>query len=818
MNMLKRPLMSPRSAPAKVVSALFGMVLAAPVAAHPGDTILACEGVGITGDRADLRGLAFTVGLDFASVVVRMNGAAAGSYEFTAELRRSFGFTGPVLAATRVTADIPNTPVPYHPVHIDFPTVVVEGPETFTLRFVDVSGPGLLYFETAGIGNFSCVNVIVTNENSVDFPTARTSPPGFMVLAPPVCNDCEGDMNGDRVVDMEDLAILSQRWLTECLPTSLPVFEVTQFGFTRDQAAKFAQALGVQGDILAEDGALRFYSDKFLAVPTKIIAQTPGNEDKLPGVREVIQFDAIQPQVYDPKRALERVQGALREAGLELSPEIIATPAIDHSMFQAVDTNGREIIQAALDTQVTYEFHIGGVPLVGPGAKLKIGFDGGGDPVLIGLLLPAVQKIREYPLKPLEVAQVQARAMLKAQGVNLPRDAKLTTRMVYYAPAPEAGNVQTIQPHYAIGGTIPSPTGGPDRLLRVVLVPALDPRADDDLLPKVELFADIKGDTVFAGTEYWGGNPPYTFSWSSSTTDLSDETGSGVQYVIAPRRGVPIPQAETLVVTLTDASGISVQAEATLPIEPLKITKFTLAGSVGPLVGGVTDVGTEWVGQSQGLGGSKDNAKGFVNRFSNAGVTVRFNWGDFNAWERDFKDPMFPGGDDANWVDNVDAVFYTGHANGDGFTFPGNNNDGFLHYDEARWGQNDVEWIAIAACGPLQLVSGGRQWYQRWGPAFQRLHLLNGYQTITFDNTSEGKKYAQKLLNGKTVKRAWFETGIEVQPATYESGKRIYTATMGVIGEDGETNINDHFWGRGSVGDDIPRSEVRGYWIVWSST
>ncbi|HEV57326.1 MAG TPA: hypothetical protein ENN87_07485, partial [Phycisphaerales bacterium] len=91
MNILKRSLMSPRSAPAKVALALLGVVLAAPVAAHPGDTILACEEVGITGDRADLRGLAFTVRLDFASVGVRMNGAVAGSYEFTAELRRSSG-------------------------------------------------------------------------------------------------------------------------------------------------------------------------------------------------------------------------------------------------------------------------------------------------------------------------------------------------------------------------------------------------------------------------------------------------------------------------------------------------------------------------------------------------------------------------------------------------------------------------------------------------------------------------------------------------------------------------------------------------------
>jgi hypothetical protein len=88
---------------------------------------------------------------------------------------------------------------------------------------------------------------------------------------------------------------------------------------------------------------------------------------------------------------------------------------------------------------------------------------------------------------------------------------------------------------------------------------------------------------------------------------------------------------------------------------------------VSILVGGVTDVGTEWVGTSQGLGGSAQNAQGFVDSFNAEGVLVRFNWGDFNTWERDFKDPVFAGGDDDDWVDNVDAVFYTGHAGGDSF-------------------------------------------------------------------------------------------------------------------------------------------------------
>jgi hypothetical protein len=188
-------------------------------------------------------------------------------------------------------------------------------------------------------------------------------------------------------------------------------------------------------------------------------------------------------------------------------------------------------------------------------------------------------------------------------------------------------------------------------------------------------------------------------------------------------------------------------------------------------------------------------------------TTVRFNWGDFNAWEEDFKDPGL-GGNDTPWIDNVDAAFYTGHANSDGWTFPGSNDDDFLHYTEARLGNNDLEWLVVAACGPLQLGSSPNRWWQRWGPAFEGLHLLCGYQTVTYDNTVEGTKWASYMLAGRTVRSAWMQTGIDVQ------GASEIVAVMGVFGPGGVSNWNDHYHGEGSVGPDI--HDVRGYWMVYS--
>jgi hypothetical protein len=80
-------------------------------------SILSCNGTGISGDLADLRGIVFTVSSAFRSIQVRMDGAEAGTYSFTAQLFRSSGFTGnpefslPVSFVLPTTASPPYLPV-----------------------------------------------------------------------------------------------------------------------------------------------------------------------------------------------------------------------------------------------------------------------------------------------------------------------------------------------------------------------------------------------------------------------------------------------------------------------------------------------------------------------------------------------------------------------------------------------------------------------------------------------------------------------------------------------------------------------------------
>ncbi|WP_159478218.1 DUF6345 domain-containing protein [Dyadobacter sp. 3J3] len=222
------------------------------------------------------------------------------------------------------------------------------------------------------------------------------------------------------------------------------------------------------------------------------------------------------------------------------------------------------------------------------------------------------------------------------------------------------------------------------------------------------------------------------------------------------------------------------------------------------------EAGSSWIGLSGGLSGSQSNAKGFIDEWRAAGWNINFNWGDANAFESDWRR------NDDTWVDAVDFVFYTGHADMNGWILA-TPDDGSLSYTEVGnspqspgdlWGQNDLEWAIIAACGPLQdslLAAGGGNVLDRWDGAFDGMHILMGYGGITFDNTDEGKRVSQYAKQGNTLINSWFRAAKEIQPstngATAPNGPDIYVGAMWA-GRAGIDPVNDHAWGYGSVSED----------------
>jgi hypothetical protein len=234
------------------------------------------------------------------------------------------------------------------------------------------------------------------------------------------------------------------------------------------------------------------------------------------------------------------------------------------------------------------------------------------------------------------------------------------------------------------------------------------------------------------------------------------------------------------------------------------------------------DCGAWWIGPSQGLSGSPGNAQGFIDQCRAAGWTPRFNWGESAAWESDWRR------NDDYYVDNVDLVFYTGHASQNGWVLNAPD-DTFLNYTEVSgaadmWGNGDVEWIIIAACGPLQsthFTSSTTNAFDRWRNSFDGLHVLMGYGAVTYDNTTEGRRFMELSRAGWNVIDAWFRTAWEVQPSSNgygpPNGPTILVTAMYAHNGD-HCARNDHLWGMGSTCADVPAGAGQQRYMMWQGT
>jgi Family of unknown function (DUF6345) len=165
----------------------------------------------------------------------------------------------------------------------------------------------------------------------------------------------------------------------------------------------------------------------------------------------------------------------------------------------------------------------------------------------------------------------------------------------------------------------------------------------------------------------------------------------------------------------------------------------------------------------------------------------------------------------------VDMVFYTGHANGNGWVFCDSTHDNtFIDFNETQYGKRELEWLIIAACGPLQLTEGGVSWNDRWGNTFHGLHLIMGYATTSYDGSGEGRDMANGAMAGLDLRSAWVNTAVANQPSS------VTWSIMGVYGPGGQTSYNDHFWGKGSVSADMgfdagdgKGTLFDGWWLIW---
>lgn len=291
-----------------------------------------------------------------------------------------------------------------------------------------------------------------------------------------------------------------------------------------------------------------------------------------------------------------------------------------------------------------------------------------------------------------------------------------------------------------------------------------------------------------------------------------------LDHVIKP--GFAIPSDLTVSSTALRSRGISPESVLTRgPSGSIFVKPNILGLDLSALLESIRprSFGASWIGAFGGLGGSQANAQGFVDELNAEGWQRKFNWGNEAAWKSDWVN-----NDDA-YVDDVDFVFYTGHASPDGWMLATGGASDWLHSSDVgaqpnspsdHWGRNNLEWAVIAACGPLQddIINGGGNVHDRWRGIFDGLHLMLGYAAVTFDNTEEGRRLVSYARSGMTLRQAWFRTAQEIQPSTNDYGDPygpdVYAAAYSV-GNATASTANDHLWGRGTVGPDIRNSTYR---------
>jgi hypothetical protein len=578
-----------------------------------------------------------------------------------------------------------------------------------------------------------------------------------------------------------------------------PIYHVTQEGLTADDGARLAEAFGVPNALRA-DGGFTYVGEAFGQVPLRQVGEGI-DEAGRPTVSQALDtraLDTLRPLADD-----EALRQAARLVELaEVSPDLTAEPRVSHTKLTLSDPAGEVTGEHALDTAVSHRFRLGGLPVSGQGAKLRITFAPDGSVTQLSSTLRKLERGAEVPVIGSDAAR-EACAALYESGV---RQGEPT--LGYLLPALSAqdasgkGTVEAIYPHYTCN---PSTERGSQAHRQV---PAVAHAA-----PQATVKATLSTETVTAAADVSGGTAPYSYRWSSSTTALESHDGPEVSYERRPRLKTA---GEVVTLEVTDANGLTATASVALASDgSASAESVPGGGGFGKLAVGPTDVGIEQTVDEWQC--AQDSAIGFKGVMAAHSIPTAFDWRGWAAFEKDFKDQS-KGGWDHIYVDNVDAQWYTGHGWSGGFTFKSSVDDTEVVPGDARWGNRDLEWMQLESCQVLRDTSGRNDYFGRWGGTMDGLHILNGFHTNAYCiNGGTGGTFARYLFPRKilwftlpalTVRNAWAQMAIDKEP----SG--VVYRSMGNIGPGWVTNIGDHFWGQGPVGPDISVAGRIGMWAI----
>jgi hypothetical protein len=290
-----------------------------------------------------------------------------------------------------------------------------------------------------------------------------------------------------------------------------------------------------------------------------------------------------------------------------------------------------------------------------------------------------------------------------------------------------------------------------------------------------------------------GGRPPYTYIWGGSDEEISRRAGDSIEYTARARAtesllsdvNFHLPTSERVSVTVVDANGVAIHGQQEVPVrrEPILHPHGPISG---PSYGAESpaDPG-EWTACRVG----------WQNGMSTAGAgggTQSFAWLGDDAWPGDFIEPSPAGtlvatpwvngdADFANWgINTADLVIDIADGNADFKTamqpgaplskyataglsstaFPDDvsiNGNGYgtpasytVSYANA-WGStgpNDtLAWLLTDDCDMLDPLDGsGLNVAQRWGVAFNGLHVMTGFSSLDYGDGPFENAVAKNIL------------------------------------------------------------------------
>jgi len=654
--------------------------------------------------------------------------------------------------------------------------------------------------------------------------------------------------------------------------TEMSIYELITPEVNQSYTQDLARTLFGLADVLAEEEEGRWVvnsGNRTFEVDTRDGSMWYANYDKLWNI-------ALGTDLPLPGTCYEMAQSWL--GNNELLPDSAVFLNIGSTNVSAFNLDDGRSQSKIIQYHVNYEFVLDDIPVAGEAAQISVMI---GDGVSLEDRIVGVDwKWREPKPTPYATAHlIEYESILETYGIR-PSDV-VDHRLVYTTDDNEEKS-NLLYPVWEIEIIEDNSIEGLE-VHTIVYFDATEFDPQVEIITPSSGISVMPGTSITFDCSVTFGTPPYTFEWASDFDDVLSTSQSFTTTTLSEilKEDVPVPHAISVKVKDAEDRGtsdcIAVTIEEVdftpnptitivvvgsiailltsllvlrkrrggfallfllmmfsafmfLPVsatgsENSGIGKYTPSAPTGAYDDGVKEIGIEWVGMSytsKPLWNTETNIEGFYNWMGVIGGYSReFNWGEYSAWEEDFKATQFSG-TDTEWIDAVDFVYYQDHGGPDGVAFTSNHDDKSLEYTALRLGDGDLDSIVFDACSPLAWENKtGHTVFQRWAPALQGVHQVLSFATGSHNSATRGTKFGLymtgfAIIPSRTIVQAWFRATLETEPAEVQSAVFYASKSTNPLNPQLDDPINDHAYGFGYVCSD-PTPGTFGWYVYITS-